>query len=204
LGVNNLLVLQGDKGKLEPGWIPEDQSNKYAIDLQHQINDFNHGKFEDGTLMDNEPDIPFSYGVAGYPEKHFEAKTLEEDIQHLKDKVDAGADYVVTQMFFDNKKYFKFVEMCRMKGINVPIIPGIKPLISKKQQTVIPQVFALQFPEELNNALTACKTDDDVKQVGVEWSINQCRELMRSGVPSLHFYTQNAVDSVVKIAREIY
>jgi len=204
LGIHDLLVLQGDKGKMEPNFIPENESNKYAIELQGQINEYNKGYFEDGTEMASKPAVPFSYGVAGYPEKHGEAPSMDSDIHYLKEKVKAGADYVVTQMFFDNRKYFEFVARCRAEGITVPIIPGIKPIVFMNQLTVLPKIFSLTLPEPFATELAKCKTDEEAKQVGIEWSILQCKELIAAGVPSLHFYTLMATDSVAKVAKEIY
>ncbi|MDR3706394.1 MAG: methylenetetrahydrofolate reductase [NAD(P)H] [Paludibacteraceae bacterium] len=204
LGIHDLLVLQGDKGKMEPNFIPENESNKHAIELQGQINQYNKGYFEDGTEMANKPSVPFSYGVAGYPEKHGEAVSMDSDIHYLKEKVKAGANYVVTQMFFDNSKYFEFVARCRAEGITVPIIPGIKPIVFMNQLTVIPKIFSLTLPEPFATELAKCKTDEEAKQMGIEWSILQCKELMEAGVPSLHFYTLMATDSVAKVAKEIY
>jgi methylenetetrahydrofolate reductase (NADPH) len=142
--------------------------------------------------------------MACYPEKHEEAPNMESDIRYLKQKVDNGAEYVVTQMFFDNQKYFEFVKRCRAEGINVPIIPGIKPIVLKSQLTVLPKVFRSDLPEPLAQELRKCKNDDEVKEVGVEWSIAQCRELMQYGVPGLHFYTLMASESVYRVAKEIY
>ena len=149
-------------------------------------------------------ETPFSYGVACYPEKHEEAPNLESDLVYFKQKIDSGAGYAVTQMFFDNRKYFDFVERCRTEGITVPIIPGIKPIVFQDQLTVLPQIFHTEIPEALASELRKCKNDDEVKQVGVEWSVEQCKELIRYGVPSLHFYTLMATDSVRRIAEAIY
>ena len=204
LGINNLLLLQGDKGKLEPNLFSEDETNRYALDLQGQVNRYNEGFFDDGTEMISKPAIPFSYGVAGYPEKHAEASTMDSDIYFLKEKVKAGAEYIVTQMFFDNQKYFDFVKRCRAEGITVPIIPGVKPIVFTNQLTVLPKIFGTEIPEILAKELAKCKSDNDAKQVGVEWGIKQCRELIKAGVPSIHFYTLMATDSVALIAKEVY
>ena len=160
-----------------------------------------------GLLLHEETEATptdFCIGVAGYPEKHFEAPNFSSDIKFLKKKIDAGADYIVTQMFFDNRKYFDFVKRCRAEGINVPIIPGLKPLATKKQLTVLPRIFHLDMPDELVEAAEACKTDKDVKQVGVEWGIQQCRELIDFGVPVLHFYTMGRSENVKKIAEAVF
>ncbi len=204
LGINNLLVLQGDKGKLEPDFIPEGEGHNYAVELQGQINNYNKGFFLDGSQMAAPPVVPFSYGVAGYPEKHADAPTMDSDIRFLKEKVKAGADYIVTQMFFDNQKYFDFVARCRAEGITVPVIPGIKPVVLMNQLTVLPKIFGSSIPEPFARELAKCKTDDEAKQVGVEWAIQQCRELIKAGVPSLHFYTLMATKSVAQIAAKVY
>lgn len=204
LGITDLLVLQGDKGKLEPNHVSEDEGHSYAVELQGQINNFNKGLFVDGTEMSDKPSTPFSYGVAGYPEKHGDAPSLDSDIHFLKEKVKAGAEYIVTQMFFDNQQYFDFVARCRAEGINVPIIPGIKPLVFMNQLTVLPQIFGSSIPEPFASELVKCKTDEEAKQVGIEWCIKQCSELIAQGVPSLHFYTFMATDSVAKVAKEVY
>lgn len=204
LGITNLLVLRGDKAKHENRFIPNADGHSHACELQGQINDFNSGLFLDGTQMDILPPVPFSYGVAGYPEKHEEAPNIDMDVAWLKNKVDLGAEYIVTQMFFDNNRYFEFVDRCRTAGINVPIIPGIKPFISLNQITMLPKVFKVDLPTDLAKELVACKTDDDVKQVGVEWCLNQSRELIAKGAPSIHYYTLNATASVKKVVKEIF
>lgn len=204
LGITNILLLRGDKAKHESRFIPNENGHAHASELQVQINDFNKGYFLDGTKMDIITGEQFSYGVAGYPEKHDEAPNPEFDIHWLKNKVDKGADYIVTQMFFDNEKYYKFVERCREAGINVPIIPGIKPITSLSQLTVLPKVFHVDLPTELANELSNCHTDENAKQVGVEWCISQVRDLITHGIPSIHFYSQNAMQSVHKVASEIY
>jgi len=204
LGITDLLALQGDKGKLEPNHIPAGEGNDYAVELQGQINNFNKGLFVDGTPMIEKPSMPFSYGVAGYPEKHADAPNMDSDIHFLKEKVKAGAEYIVTQMFFDNKKYFDFVVRCRAEGIAIPIIPGIKPIVFANQLTVLPQIFASSIPEPFALELAKCKSDDEAKQVGIEWCISQCKELIAQGVPSLHFYTFMATESVAQVAKAVY
>lgn len=203
LGVYDLLLLRGDVKTLEAGALPADQSHAHASDLQMQVNDFNRGIALDGSSFEK-PQTPFSYGVAGYPEKHEEAPNMDSDIFYLKEKVKNGADYIVTQMFFDNEKYFSFVERCRAEGITVPIIPGIKPVVFKNQLTVLPKIFRSEIPEAFAAELRKCKNDDAVKQVGVEWCVEQCRGLIARGIPSLHFYSLMASDSVRKVAKEIY
>ena len=202
LGVHDLLLLRGDIKKLEKPESPN-AYHEYATDLQKQVNNFNKGIAIDGSGFDAF-ETPFSYGMACYPEKHEEAPNIESDIFYLKEKVKNGADYLVTQMFFDNEKYFSFVDRCRKEGINVPIIPGIKPVVLKNQLTVLPQIFRSEIPEPFASELRKCKDDEEAKAVGVEWCIQQCKDLIAHGVPSIHFYTLMASDSVHKVAKEIY
>ena len=203
LGISDLLVLRGDKAKEDATFMPTGDGPAHATELIEQINRFNDGLFADGSPI-KVPGNRFRYGVACYPEKHEEAACLESDIQVLKQKVDLGAEYAVTQLFYDNQKYLSFVERARALGIEVPIIPGIKPLSRLNQLTVVPKTFHCDLPEPFYRELVKCKTDEEVKQVGIEWSVEQCRELMKHGVPSLHFYTISAVDSIYEIARRIY
>ena len=203
LGITDLLILRGDKAKHEQVFTPEPGGYAHAVELEQQINDFNRGVFVDGSPI-KAPVHPFSYGVACYPEKHEEAPNMESDIFYLKEKVKNGADYLVTQMFFDNEKYYAFVDRCRAEGITVPIIPGIKPIVFKNQLTVLPKIFRSDIPEPFATELRKCKTDDEAKAVGVEWCIQQCKDLIAHGVPSLHFYTMMASDSVYKVAKEVY
>lgn len=203
LGITDLLVLRGDKAKHESSFIPVGNGYHHAVELQEQINNFNKGIFVDGSEM-KVTNTPFSYGVACYPEKHEEAPNMDSDIFYLKEKVKNGADYLVTQMFFDNEKYYAFVDRCRAEGITVPIIPGIKPIVFKNQLTVLPKIFRSDIPEPFATELRKCKTDDEAKAVGVEWCIQQCKDLIAHGVPSLHFYTMMASDSVYKVAKEVY
>ncbi len=202
LGVNNILLLRGDTKRLEPTEKPE-LYHDYATGLQHQVNNFNRGIALDGSAIEG-IDTPFSYGMACYPEMHEEATSMESDIRYATMKVENGADYLVTQMFFDNTKYYAFVERMRAAGVTVPIIPGIKPIVFKDQLTVIPRVFHCTFPETLTKALSRCKDDDEAKAVGIEWCIEQCRDLMAHGVPSIHFYSFMASESIRKIARAVY
>lgn len=203
LGIQDILVLRGDKAKEDSRFIPTPNGYSHATELIEQINTFNAGKFIDGSPIKN-PGKPFSYGVAAYPEKHEEAPNMEFDLQVLKTKQDLGADYAVTQIFYDNEKYFRFVERAREAGITIPIIPGIKPMAKISQLTVLPKTFHLDLPEALANEVAKCKNDEDVKQVGIEWGVEQCKELIAHGVPSLHFYTVSAVDSIKEIAKRIY
>ena len=204
LGITNILILRGDKAKHESRFIPNDNGYSHATELQLQVNEFNRGYFIDGTKMDIVTGEPFSYGVAGYPEKHEEAPNLDIDIQYARQKVDNGAEYIVTQMFFDNKKYYDFVDRCRRAGINVPIIAGLKPITTMSQLNLLPKVFHVDLPMELATELMKCKSDADAKQVGVEWCKMQAAELIANNVPSIHFYSLNATKSVEQVAREVY
>lgn len=188
LGIDNVLVLRGDAAKNEMSFEPEPGGHKYASDLLKQVVDLNDGIYLEEDLRDSHK-TAFCIGVAGYPEKHFEAPNMDTDLNHLKKKVELGADYIITQMFFDNSKFHAFVSRCREMGITVPIIPGLKPIYTKKQLTVLPKTFHIDLPTELANAVHKCKTDQEVEQVGAEWLLMQSRELKKSGVPVLHYYT---------------
>lgn len=203
LGIQDLLVLRGDKAKEDARFQPTKGGYSHATELIEQVNMFNEGKFVDGSPIKS-PGTKFSYGVAAYPEKHEEAPNLEFDLNILKQKQDLGADYAVTQIFYDNEKYFRFVEKAREAGITIPIIPGIKPIAKMSQFTVLPKTFHLDLPEALSTEMEKCKTDEEVKRVGIEWCTEQCKELMNHGVPSIHFYTVSAVDSIKEIAKRIY
>ncbi len=203
LGITDLLLLRGDKAKHESVFIPTPNGYSHAIELQEQVNRFNEGFFCDGSPI-KELGQPFSYGVACYPEKHDEAPNLDMDIHWLKEKVKAGAQYAVTQLFYDNDKYFRFVKRARTEGINIPIIPGIKPLKTARQLNIIPKTFKVDIPQTLATEVLKCNTDEEVRQVGVEWCITQCKELIAHGVPSIHFYTVAATNSVKQVAKAIY
>lgn len=203
LGLHDLLVLRGDKGKHEKNFVSQEGGNSYALELQQQVNDWNKGTLSDGSTF-AAGENKFSYGVAGYPEKHEESPNMDMDLNYLKQKVDNGADYIVTQMFFDNKKYFDFVDRCRAMDINVPIIPGLKPITHLNQLTVLPKIFRVDLPKEFASELNKCKTNEDARQVGVEWCIQQSKELITNKVPSLHFYTMMATQSVKEIAKQVY
>lgn len=203
LGITDLLVLRGDRAKGENRFTAVPGGHEHAAALCRQVNAFNDGMMLDGT-QGAPPSEPFSYGVAGYPEKHEEAMNIDSDMEYLKEKIAIGAKYVVTQMFFDNEKYFAFVDRCRAAGITVPIIPGIKPLTTLSQKALLPKTFHIDFPRELSDALERCSTNDDVKALGVEWGTQQARELLAARVPSIHFYSMNAAASVEKIARNVY
>jgi len=202
LGITDLLLLRGDSNKLDIDQRKMD-SHEFATGLQDQVNTFNSGILLDGTKF-AAPDVPFSYGMACYPEKHEESPNLDSEVYYTKMKVDNGASYLVTQMFFDNNKYFEFVDKCRKVGITVPIIPGIKPIHRMNQLSILPKIFRTEIPEELAIEIRKCKTDSEVKELGLEWCINQCKELVNKKVPSIHFYTVNAVDSIYRVAKEIY
>lgn len=203
LGIDNVLVLQGDAIKTEARFVPEPDGYKYASELLTQVKGMNNGVYIDEEL-ENANHTDFCIGVAGYPEKHFEAPNLKVDLKYLKHKVDLGAEYIVTQMFFDNQKYFDFVKKCREADINVPIIPGLKPITTKSQINALPRVFYIDIPEELADAVEACKNNKEARQVGIEWSIQQSKKLMEFGVPILHYYSMGKSDSVYEIAKELF
>lgn len=203
LDISDLLVLRGDKARDERMFEPTGDGPSHATELIEQINRFNEGKFYDGTPI-RCPGQPFSFGVACYPEKHEEAANLEADMEVLKQKTLLGAEYAVTQLFFDNEKYFSFLKKARSMGINIPIVPGIKPLAKLDQLSMIPKTFHCDLPETLFHEARKCKTDEEIKQVGIEWTAEQCKELLRCGSPNLHFYTVSAVDSICEIAKRIY
>lgn len=202
LGIDNVLALRGDSIKTESVFRSHKDGHAYAVDLIHQISAMNNGKY----MMDdvNLESTDFCIGAAGYPEKHFEAMNLTTDLQYLKQKVDAGAEYIVTQMFFDNKKYFAFVDACRAIGITVPIIPGMKPIKSMNHITFLPKFFHVDYPEELSKELLKCKDNKAVEQVGIEWGIHQSRELKANKVPCIHYYTMSNSSTVKAIANEIF
>jgi methylenetetrahydrofolate reductase (NADPH) len=203
LGIHDLLLLKGDSNSKVKYPTQLEKGNEFALDLISQVNDFNNGKFFDGTKVD--PFLTkFSYGVAGYPEKHEESPNMDSDLQFLKEKVDAGASYIVTQMFFDNNKYYNFVNKCRSIGINVPIVPGLKPITFQNQLNVLPKIFKSDIPEEFAAELRKCKDDEEVKEVGIEWCTAQAKDLMKNNIPVLHFYTMMALKSVRKVAETIY
>ena len=201
LGITDLFLLRGDKAKHEKTYIPT--GNVHATDLQQQVNDFNRGFFAAGIPMTDIGE-KFSYGLACYPEKHEEAPNMDSDLYWAKQKVDNGAEYLVTQMFFDNNAYFQFVEKCREIGINVPIIPGIKPITLCNQLNVLPKVFHTNIPEEFASELRKCTTDAQATEVGVEWCTQQVKQLIAHGVPSIHFYTLMATQSVRRVAQHVF
>ena len=203
VGIENVLVLRGDPIKSEGRFKPEPDGHAYASDLLKQVVDMNHGRYLDPDLRDVQK-TNFCIGVAGYPEKHFEAPNLNTDLKYLKAKVDAGAEYVVTQMFFDNQKFFEFTKKCKEAGIDVPIIPGLKPLTSKTQLNVIPHHFHIDMPDELVEMVEKAKSDSEVREIGVQWCIRQSKELKEAGVPVLHYYTMGKAKSTAEIARAVF
>jgi methylenetetrahydrofolate reductase (NADPH) len=203
LGIQNVLALRGDGIKNEPSFVPEPDGNKNSLELLEQVTSMNSGRYLDEELENATP-TNFCIGVSGYPEKHFEAPNMMSDLKWLKSKVDAGANYIVTQMFFNNQKYAEFVSKCREMGINIPIIPGIKPLTTRKQLTALPKIFHIDLPEALVDAVEKCKDDKAVKQVGIEWAIQQSIELKKMGVPVLHYYTMGLSETTKAIASKVF
>jgi methylenetetrahydrofolate reductase (NADPH) len=203
LGIDNALILRGDAAKNESSFEPEPGGNKYAIDLLKQVGQLNQGIYLDEDIL-NGGKTDFCMGVAGYPEKHFESPNFEIDLIKTKEKVDAGADYIMTQMFFNNQKFLDYVQACRDMGITVPIIPGLKPITNKKQLTVLPRIFHVDIPTDLSNAINKCKTDAECEQVGTEWLIQQSKELKAAGVPVLHYYTLGKPKVIRDVCQQIF
>jgi len=203
LGIDNALILRGDAAKNESSFEPEPGGNKYAIDLLKQVGQLNQGIYLDEDIL-NGGKTDFCMGVAGYPEKHFESPNFEIDLIKTKEKVDAGADYIMTQMFFNNQKFLDYVQACRDMGINVPIIPGLKPITNKKQLTILPRIFHVDIPTDLSNAINKCKTDAECEQVGTEWLIQQSKELKAAGVPVLHYYTLGKPKVIREVCQQIF
>ncbi|WP_395618301.1 methylenetetrahydrofolate reductase [NAD(P)H] [Aquirufa sp.] len=202
LGIENALLLRGDQEKGEAHFVPKPGGHAYANELVEQVAAMNKGIL----LHEETESLPtnFCIGVAGYPEKHIDAVSFDQDLNYLKQKVDAGADYIVTQMFFDNKKYFDFVQKCREKGIKVPIIPGLKPLATERQLDILPEIFHLEIPSEFVSEARKCANNAAIKQLGIEWAVQQGKELIQAGVPALHFYTMSKSDSVRAIAEKLF
>lgn len=203
LGIDNLLIVRGDPADGQRYFKAEPDGHAHALGLVKQVSNINKGIYLDEELENSHP-TDFCIGVAGYPEKHNEAPNRQLDLKNLKDKVDAGADYIVSQMFYDNKKFFDFVNECRAIGIDVPIIPGLKPISSKRQLTTLPSVFHIDLPSELANEVLKCKSREAVRQLGVEWSIAQSKELIAAGAPVLHFYTMGNSDNIEQIAKAVF
>jgi methylenetetrahydrofolate reductase (NADPH) len=203
LGIDNVLALRGDSIKSEPEFVPEPNGHAYAIDLVKQVKNMNKGRYVENDLEDVAP-TNFCIGVAGYPEKHFEAPNMFSDMKYLKAKIDAGAEYIVTQMFFDNAQYFSFVEKCREMGINVPIIPGLKIITTQKQATILPKIFKIDVPQPLLEQIEKCKTDEQVKEIGIEWCIEQSKELIKANAPCLHYYTMGSSEVTRRVASKVF
>jgi len=203
LGIDNIMVLQGDARKPDRDFKPEEGGHAYASELLEQVVDLNRGIFLDDEL-EQAHHSDFCIGVSGYPEKHMAAPNLELDMKYLKQKVDKGADYIVTQMFFDTQKYIDFVTKCREMDITIPIVPGLKPITSLRQLTILPQIFHIDLPYDLTNALEKAKNNDQAKEIGIEWAIQQSKELIEFGVPTLHYYSMGKSESVYKVAREVF
>lgn len=203
LGIDNVLVLRGDARKFDSKFEPEPHGHAYALDLVNQVKGMNNGIYLDSTIINAEPS-DFCIGVAGYPEKHFEAPNIASDMDFLKQKIDAGTDYIVTQMFFDNQKYFDFVALCRKNGINIPIVPGLKPVTKKYQLNSLPRMFHLDVPDDLGKAILEAKDNEARRQVGVEWCVAQSKELKAAGVPCLHYYTMGDVNTIKEIVEQVY
>jgi methylenetetrahydrofolate reductase (NADPH) len=202
LGIDNVLVLRGDAAKNETAFEAEAGGHKYANELLRQVVNLNAGIYLEEDLKGTQR-TEFCIGVAGYPEKHFEAPNMDTDLRYLKEKVDGGADYIVTQMFFDNSKYYAFVKACREAGITVPIIPGLKPVYTKKQLTVLPKTFHIDLPNDLSNEMLKCKSDEEVEQVGTEWLLHQSKDLKKNGVPVLHYYTLGKPHVISNVVKEL-
>lgn len=202
LGINNVLALRGDARQFEEKFIAEERGHKYALELVQQIQAMNEGRYLDLSIQNGEK-TDFCIGVAGYPEKHFEAPNYELDLHYLKQKVEAGADYIVSQMFFDNGRYLKFVEDCRATGIDVPIVPGLKPITKRYQLSSIPRKFFINLPSDLVHAVMEAKEEEAVRQVGIEWCIQQSKELKAAGVPCIHYYTMGDTETIRRIAAAI-
>ena len=203
LGVDNVLVLRGDPIKSEGRFKPEKDGHSFAIDLLKQVDELNKGQYLDPDL-ENPNSTDFCIGVAGYPEKHYEAPNMKSDLRYLKQKVDAGAEYIVTQMFFDNKKYFEFVDHCREAGINIPIIPGLKPITTKKHLSILPHYFYTNLPDELVDNVEKAKDNREVREIGTDWCIRQSRELKEAGVPVLHYYSMGRSKTISEIAQAVF
>jgi len=203
LGIDNVMALRGDAVKSETYFTPEREGHNYAGELVSQISDLNNGIYLDEEIL-NQAHADFCIGVAGYPEKHMEAPSMDSDIHFLKKKIQKGATYIVTQMFFDNEKYFAFVDKCRAEGITVPIIPGLKPVATKKQLNLIPHRFSLELPDELIMEIVKCKDNKAVRQVGIDWCVKQSKELISAGVPFLHYYSMGKSDNIKAIASQVF
>ena len=203
LGINNIVALRGDALPGQKVFIPESDGFSHSSELVGMINNLNNGQYLDPTVKQGHS-TNFCIGVAAYPEKHYEAANMETDIQHLKQKVEAGADYIITQMFFDNEKFYRFVDLCRKAGITVPIVPGLKPISSKKQIDMLPRSFHIDIPQELVSLMDKAKTAEDAYQLGIDWAISQSRDLLQHGFRAIHYYTMAKPDNVCQIVRAVF
>lgn len=204
LGLHNVLALRGDCSQNEKIFLPHPQGYAHAVELVRQISAMNRGEFVDGEVEICHHS-KFSIGVAGYPETHVDAQSPGDDLVRLKEKIDAGADYIVTQMFFDNSKFFRFVERCREIGITVPVIPGLKPLVNARQLKTLPETFSISIPEEMRKEIEKYADDNKkAKQAGLEWTVAQVKELKEAGVPVVHFYTMSKTDNIAAIAKRVF
>ena len=203
LNIKNVLTIRGDARKFDVKFVPEPDGNKYALNLVKQVVGMNNGRYLDPNIENGEK-TDFCIGIAGYPEKHFESPNIKADMQFTLEKVKAGADYIVTQMFFDNKKYIEYVDVCRKMGIEIPIVPGLKPVTKRYQLNSLPRLFHVNMPDDLVKELTKAKNDESAKEVGIEWCIQQCKELKSKGVPCLHFYTMGDPKTIRRIAEAVY
>jgi methylenetetrahydrofolate reductase (NADPH) len=203
LGIDDVLALRGDPQKGSRTFIPEKEGHSHTYELVKQIADMNRGKYLDDSLEDTAP-TSFCIGVAGYPEKHFEAPNRQVDLENLKRKIESGASYIVTQMFFDNRKFFRFRDECRCAGIDVPLIAGIKPISAMNDINLLPQTFHIDMPNDLVLALKSCKSDNNAREIGIEWAVMQSRELIKEGVPGIHYYTLGRSDNVARIVKAAF
>lgn len=203
LDIDNVMALRGDPAPGERFYTPAAGEHTFCSDLVEQINNMNRGVYLHDAQQTHIP-THFCIGVAGYPEKHYESPNLSQDIRNLKKKIDAGADYIITQLFFDNSKYFSFVEKCRAEGIAVPIIPGLKPVSSLRHLEMLPRTFHIDMPEELTGELSRCRNEEQAKEVGIEWAVQQSRELKAAGVPAIHYYTMSRSENICKILKQVF
>lgn len=203
LGIKNVLALRGDAAANEKFFAPHPSGHRYAEDLVKQIVNMNHGHYMEEDIIDGAK-TDFCIGIAGYPEKHYEAPNMDTDIYYLKRKIELGADYITTQLFYNNKHYYNFINKCREHGVDVPIIPGLKPLSTKKQLTTIPRVFSIELPNDLCNEMMKAKTEADCERVGTEWLLHQCRDLLKNNVPVLHFYTLGKPNIIYNVLKELF
>lgn len=203
LNIKNVLAIRGDARKFDGRFIPEPDGHRFAIDMVKQVAEMNKGNYLDANIENGEKS-DFCIGIAGYPEKHFESPNFQSDLQHTKSKVDAGADYIVTQMFFDNQKYFDYIDACKAIGIDAPVVPGLKPITKKHQFNSLPRLFHVDLPDALTKEFDKAKTSEAVKEIGIEWCIEQSKELKKRGAPCLHYYTMGDADTIKRIAEAVF